>query len=220
MFSGASALAPRCASKSTARFYHGRHPPSPQPRLALGDNFLHVQSMCEVKSSPTSGCGVIVRYPSPAWENGATEDAASGCYLRALPRYRVLRWPSRGGGRSVDRDRVGRNASSVKGIEPRQTTRSVVAEQVWSRPEHWSREGRTGRKAGTTGVQDHSMHGGPTTEHVRSAQGRAEAQRPWPQTSRQGLRPKSAVIPRAEVRCLHCSVEAGQRPWSEGRHGE
>jgi len=146
--------------------------------------------------------------------------AAMSCDLRELSRYRVLRQPPRGGGRSVDRDRAGRNAASVKGVEPRQSRSYVVAEQVSSRPGNRPCEGSTGREAGTTGVQDHSMHGRLVTEHLRSARGGVEAQRPWPTAGGQGLRPKSVAIPRAEVRYLHCSCEAGQCPWSEGRYGE
>lgn len=166
---------------------------------------------------------MTVGYPSPVCGNRATEDAARSCYLRALSQYRVLRWPSRGGGRSVDRDCAGRNASSVKEVEPRQSTRfcggragmtdRLNSGHAKATPTPWN-----GR--GTTGVQDHSMHRGPVTEHVRSSRSRAEAQRPRPRASGQGLRPKSKAILRAEVRCLHCSNEAGQRPQSEGRHGE
>jgi len=57
-------------------------------------------------------------------------------------------------------------------------------------------------------------------EHLRSASGRVEAKRPWPQTGGQGLKPESEVILDAEVRYLRSSDEAGQLPWSEGRYGE
>lgn len=178
--------------------------------------------MCEVKLSPTSGCRAAVRRPrSPARGNRATGGAAPRCDPRAPSRYRVLRLPSRGGGRSVDRDCAGRNAASVKEVEPRQSRSFVVAEQVstTTRGSPGS-EGSTSRKAGTTGVQDHSMYRRSMTEHLSSASSRADAQRPWPVTSGQGLRPKSRATLDAEVRCLHCSLEAGQLPWSEGRHGE
>jgi len=166
--------------------------------------------MCEVRLSPTGGCGSADEAPtSPVCGNRATGGAASRCDLRAPSQYRVLRSPPRGGGRSVDRDCVGRNATSVKGVEPRQSLCSVVAEQASTRPEYWSREGSTSHKAGTAGVQDHSMHRRPVTEHLRSARSRAEAQRPWLQAKGQGPRPKSKAILRAEGRCLHCSEEAG-----------
>ncbi len=166
---------------------------------------------------------MTVGYPSPACGNRATEDAATSCYLRALSQYRVLRWPSRGGGRSVDRDYAGRNASSVKEVEPRQSDRfrggrAGMTDRL--NPGQAKAIPVPSRGTGTTGVQDHSMHRGPVTEHVRSARSRADAQRPRPRVSGQGLRPKSKAILHAEVRCLHCSDEAGQRPWSEGRHGE
>jgi hypothetical protein len=177
--------------------------------------------MCEVRSSRASGCGVTVGDPSPVRGDRATEGAAASCDLRASSWYRVLRLSSRGDGRSVDRDCAGRNATSVKEVEPRQSDCSVVAEQVFtSQPEHRLREGNTGRKVGTTGVQDHGIHRRPVTEHLSSAGSRAEAKRPWPQTKGQGLKPKSEETLSAEVRCLHSSGEAGQLPWSEGRHGE
>jgi len=166
--------------------------------------------MCEVRLSPTGGGGSADEAPtSPVCGNGAIGEAASCCDLRAPPQYRVLRPSPRDGGRSVDRNCAGRNATSVKGVEPRQTLRSVVAEQVCTRPEYWSREASTSRKAGTTGVQDHSMHRRPVTEHLRSARGRAEAQRPWSKAKGQASRPESKAILRAKVRCLHCSEEAG-----------
>ncbi len=177
--------------------------------------------MCEVKLSPTSGCGSADEaWTSPVCGNRATGDAAMRCYLRAPSQYRVLRPPPRGGGRSVDRDCAGRNATSVKDVEPRQSSRSVVVEHVSKTGESLVSEDNTSREAGTTGVQDHGMYRRSMTEHLRSASRGVEAKRPRPQTEGQGLRPKSEVIPDAEVRCLHCSCEAGQLPWSEGRHGE
>ncbi len=178
--------------------------------------------MCEVKLSPTSGCGSADKArTSPVCGSRATGDAAMRCYLRAPSQYRVLRAvPPRGGPRSVDRDCAGRNATSVKDVEPRQTHSSVVAEHVSTTSESLVSEGSTSRKAGTTGVQDHGMYRRSMTEHLRSASRGAEAKRPWPQAKGQGLRPKSEVILGAEVRYLHSSFEAGQLPWSEGRYGE
>ena len=177
--------------------------------------------MCEVRLSPASRCEAVVRRPSsPARANSATGDAASCCYLRARSRYRVLRLPPRGVGRSVDRDCAGRNATSVKDVEPRQTYSSVVAEHVSTTSESLVSEGSTSRKAGTTGVRDHSMHRRQVAEHLRSAPGGVEAPRPWLHTKGQGLRPESEVVPDVEVRCPRSSDEAGQRPWSEGGHGE
>jgi len=177
--------------------------------------------MCEVKLSPTSGCGSVDETrTSPVCGSRATGDAALRCYLRAPSQYRVLRLPSRGGGRSVDRDCAGRNATSVKDVEPRQSPSSVVAERVLAVRENPASEGSTSRKVGTTGVQDHGMYRRLMMEHLRSAGSRAEATRPWPKTFGQGLRPKSEETLSVEVRCLHSSDEAGQLPWSEGRYGE
>ena len=161
------------------------------------------------------------RPSSPVRANSATGDAASCCYLRVRSRYRVLRLPSRGGGRSVDRDCAGRNATSVKDVEPRQSLRSVVAEHVWPNRGNPVSEGSTSSSiAGTTGVRDHSMHSRQVAEHLKSVSGGVEAPRPWLHTGGQGLRPKSEVVPVAEVRCPRSSDEAGQRPWSKGGHGE
>ena len=46
------------------------------------------------------------------------------------------------------------------------------------------------------------------------------APRPRLRDARQGVNAESASILSAEVRCLRSSDEAGQCPWSEGRHGE
>jgi len=96
----------------------------------------------------------------------------------------------------------------------------VVAERVSTTGEIPVSEGNTGRKAGTTGVQDHGMYRRLMAEHLRSAGSRAVATRPWPQTFGQGLKPESEETLSVEVRYLHCSFEAGQLPWSEGRYGE
>ena len=181
----------------------------------------HIGSVCEVRLSSASGSEAVERRPSsPVRGNRATGGAASSCDLRALSRYRVLRVSPRGEGRSVDRECAGRNATSVKEVEPRQSRSFVVAERVCRRRGNPPSEGSTNREVGTTGVQDHSMHTGQGAEHLRSAPTWAEAKRPWPTTEGQGLRPKSEETPGAEVRYLHSSFEAGQLPWSEGRYGE
>ena len=185
--------------------------------------------MCEVRLSPASGCGsVATTRSSPVRGNRATGEAASCCDLRAPSRYRVLREASpRGGPRSVDRECAGRNAKcSVKEVEPRQSARSVanqrevVAEHVSASPGDRLSEGSTGREAGTTGVQDHSMHARQVAVRLRSAATLAVAPRPRPATDGEGLRPNSAAASSAEVRCPHRRVEAGQHPWSVGGHGE
>ena len=183
--------------------------------------------MCEVRLSPASGCGsVATTRSSPVRENGATGEAAFSCDSRALPRYRVLRGASRGALRSVDRECAGRNAKfSVKEVEPRQSARSVanqrevVAERVSASPGNRLSEGNTSRKAGTAGVQDHSMYTRQVAVRLRSAAPLAVSPRPKPATDEEGLRPDFAVMTSAEVRCPHSSFEAGQRRWSQGGHG-
>ncbi len=185
--------------------------------------------MCEVRLSPASGCGsVATTRSSPVRGNRVTGGAAFGCDSRAPSRYRVLRAASpRGGPRSVDRECAGRNAKfSVKEVEPRQTARSVanqrevVAERVWTDRGNPASEGNTSREAGTTGVQDHSMHTGQVAVRLRSAAPLVDSPRPKPAADEEGLRPDFPVMTSAEVRCLHMRLEAGQRPWSVGGHGE
>ena len=136
--------------------------------------------------------------------------------------YRVLRAASpRGGPRSVDRDCAGRNAEAgVKGLSP-------VKHTVPWWPSRYCRDQSTGRakaaptlKVGTIGVLDHGMYSRPTSKRERSAQSRAGAPRPRLSDVRQGVKAESASILSAEVRCPRSSGEAGQRPWSEGGHGE
>jgi len=136
--------------------------------------------------------------------------------------YRVLRAASpRGGPRSVDRDCAGRNAEAgVKGLSPENQT------VPWW-PSRYDRDQNTGRAkaapvavTGTTGVLDHGMYRRLAAERERSAESRAEAKRPWPRGVRQGVNAESASILTADVRCPRSSDEAGQRPWSQGGHGE
>lgn len=184
--------------------------------------------MCEVRLSPASGCGAKTMSPSPVRANGATGGAAFSCDSRQLSRYRVLREASsRGDPRSVDRECAGRNAmSSVKEVEPRQTRRCVVAEHVWPSPGNWLSEGNTSREAGTTGVQDHSMHARQVTERLRSAASLVEASRPKPATDEEELRLDFPAMTSAEVRCPRSSEQTSQRSSggdelsSEGGHGE
>jgi hypothetical protein len=136
--------------------------------------------------------------------------------------YRVLRAaPPRGGPRSVDRDRAGRNAEAgVKGLSP--DNQSVS----WWPSLYDSGEGSTARKSGTTGVRDHGMCGRPTAERERSAGSRALANRPRLRDEGQGVNAESASTLPAEVRCPRSSEQMGQRPSdgampsSEGGHGE
>ena len=184
--------------------------------------------MCEVRLSPASGCGsVATTRSSPVRGNRATGGAAFGCDSRALSRYRVLRAASpRGGPRSVDRECAGRNATSVKDVEPRQSARSVVAERVWMDRGNSASEGSTSLTAGTTGVQDHSMYTRQVAVRLRSAAPLADSSRPKPATDEEGLRPDFPAMTSAEVRCPRSSEQMGQRPSggavpsSEGGHGE
>ena len=177
--------------------------------------------MCEVRLSSASGCVRAETAPiSPVRGNRATGGAGFPCDSRAPSRYRVLRGAPRGVLRSVDREWAGRNATSVKDVEPRQTPSSVVAEHVSGRPGDRLSEGSTSRKAGTTGVQDHSMSTRQVTVRLRSAASRADSPRPRPATGEEELRLDFPAMMRAEVRCSRSSDEAGQFPWSEGEHGE
>lgn len=183
--------------------------------------------MCEVRLSPASGSEAVERRSSsPARGNGATGGAASCCDSRALSRYRVLRVASpRGDPRSVDRECAGRNARSVKDVEPRKTVcsvanqREVVAEHVWKSPGNRLSEGNTDRKVGTAGVQDHSMHTRQVAVRLRSAASLVVSPRPKPATDEEGLRPNFPAMALQKSDAL-IVVEAGQRRWSEGGHGE
>ena len=124
---------------------------------------------------------------------------------------------------SVDRDCAGRNATSVKVVEPRQSCpfrggRARTSDRLNSG--HAEAASALLFGVGTTGVQDHSMYRRLVTERKRSAPSRTEAKRPWSRANGQGVMSKSGAILRAEVRCPHSSGEAGQLPWSEGGHGE
>jgi hypothetical protein len=176
--------------------------------------------MCEVRLSPASGSeSVATTRPSPVRGNRATGGAAFSCDLRALSRYRVLRVSSRGEGRSVDRECAGRNATSVKAVEPRQSARSVVAEHVCPSPGNRLSEGSTSREVGTTGVQDHSMRTRQVAVRLRSAAPLAVSPRPKPATGWEGLRPDSPAMTSQKSDAL-VVAEAGESRWSEGGHGE
>lgn len=177
--------------------------------------------VCEVRLSPASGCErVATTHFSPVRGNRATGGAAFSCDSRALSRYRVLRGAPRGDLRSVDRECAGRNATSVKEVEPRQSSHSVVAERVWVDRSNPASEGSTGREAGTTGVQDHSMYTRQVAVRLRSAAPLVDSPRPRSAPEEEGPKPNFKVMTLAEVRCPHMRCEAGQRPWSVGGHGE
>jgi hypothetical protein len=177
--------------------------------------------MCEVRLPSACGCvSADEARASPARGNRAYGGAAFSCDSRALSRYRVLRGAPGGALRSVDRECAGRNATSVKDVEPRQSALSVVAELVCSDRGNPAGEGNTSRTAGTTGVQDHSMYTRQVAVRLRSAAPLVDSPRPRPATDEEGPRPNFPVMTLAEVRCSRSSDEAGQLPWSEGEHGE
>lgn len=176
--------------------------------------------MAEVRLSPASGCGSVeTTRSSPVRGNRATGGAAFSCDSRALSRYRVLRGVSRGTMRSVDRECAGRNAKSVKDVEPRQSGHSVVAERVWTDRGNSASEGSTSREAGTTGVQDHSMHTRQVAVRLRSATPLAVSPRPKPAPGWEGLRPDSPAMTSQKSDAL-VVAEAGESRWSKGGHGE
>jgi hypothetical protein len=156
----------------------------------------------------------------------------SGNSERSL--YRVLRLAPRGAGRSVDRERAGRNASSVKGPSPdkqsfpwwpSQYQEAKAAPRSARVPsgtvvESVSDSTRQRPDLGTTGVQDRGMYARPAVERERAVRRRTKETRPRSRAGGQGVTSKSTLaILRAAVRCAHSSDEVGQRPWSEGAHG-
>ena len=167
--------------------------------------------MCVTKLLLTSECRP--GQPDRSLVSGNTE--------RSL--YRVLREPMapRGATRSVDRECAGRNATSVNGIEPRQTIhlrggRASMRKRRQHRPSPGSLVGMR-RNAPTEvarGPVDESTPPGskttactqrPAAERERSAWSRTTAVRPRTRASEQGVTTKFKAILRAEVRCVHSS---------------
>jgi hypothetical protein len=142
----------------------------------------------------------------------------SGNSERSL--YRVLRLAPRGAGRSVDRERAGRNASSVKGPSPdkqsfpwwpSQYQEAKAAPRSARVPsgtvvESVSDSTRQRPDLGTTGVQDRGMYAEPAVESERAARSRTNVDRPRSRAGGQGVTTKSTpAILRAAVRCAHSS---------------
>ena len=124
----------------------------------------------------------------------------------ARARHRVLRAASpRGGPRSVDRGCAGRNATSVKDVEPRQT----VVPWWPSQYEEAKATPALSHERGTTGVRDHGMYIRSISKRERSAKSWAASFRPRPEAIEQGITSKFEAILLAEVRCLYRSWEAG-----------
>ena len=170
-------------------------------------------TMCVTKLLLTSECRAG-EHPGRSLVSGNTE--------RSL--YRVLRLTSRGVGRSVNRECAGRNATSVKGIEPRQTVnlrggRAIMKKRRQYRPSPGSLWGvQRKRLRIARGPADESTPPGskttaciqrPAMERERSARGRANAVGSRLQVGGQGVMTKSKTIPQAEVRCSHRSEEVG-----------
>lgn len=122
--------------------------------------------------------------------------------------YRVLRGPRRRVLRSVDRDDAGRNAKPEKGS-------SVKGSSPDKRNLPWWPSKYVAAKAapkwnfvsprGTTGVQDHGMYRRNAQELGRSPGGRSKTL----ESTGQGIRAKSRVTPRGEVRVSRSSKEVG-----------
>jgi hypothetical protein len=138
--------------------------------------------------------------------------------------YRVLRLAPRGAGRSVDRERAGRNALSVKGSSPDRQTFPWWPSQYeeakaaprsarvpcWTAGESVSDSTQQRPDSGTTGVQDRGMCAGPAVERERAARSRTNVDRPSSRAGGQGVTTKSTpAILRAAVRCAHSSEEVG-----------
>ena len=137
--------------------------------------------------------------------------AANGRSLCTPSRYRVLRGLSRGKLRSVDREYVGRNASSVKVSSPvKQTVPWWPSKYVVAKATSASRKG-----ADTTGVQVHGMYTTLMSEPGRSP--RVEAQFSQCLLNHgQGLKAKFETNSLGEVRSHHSSDEVGQCPLRSG----
>lgn len=116
--------------------------------------------------------------------------------------YRVLRGPSRGGLRSVNRNPAGRNAISVKVLSP------VKKLSPWW-PSNYlaakaTSESHTTRViSGTTGVRVHGMLERLLMEPRRSLESRSRLSKQF----RQDVMIKSEHILSKEVRCFHSSGE-------------
>jgi len=175
-------------------------------------HLCHALGMCVTRLLLTSGCG----------RRATGRLSPVGGNTSGSP-YRVLRESPRGAARSVDRDCAGRNAPSVKGSSPdrqpfpwwpSQYEEAKAAPRVQRAPcraaaESVSDSTLQRRTGGTTGVLDHGMYRRPAAERERSARGQANAVRPRPKVSEQGVTTKFKTIPQAEVRCSHSSEEVG-----------
>lgn len=146
----------------------------------------------------------------------------SGNTERSL--YRVLRLASRGAGRSVNRECAGRNATSVNGIEPRQSSnfcggRASMRKRRQHRPVTGSNFGVWRMRLRI--ARDPVTESAPPGSKTAACTQRPAAERERSVPSRTPLFPRSTVggqgvmskstptILEAEVRCVHTSKEVG-----------
>lgn len=136
-----------------------------------------------------------------SYQQPTDESSVTGNTVRSV--YRVLRGSSRGDSRSVNRDSIGRNATSVKVLSP------VKQVSVWW-PSNYAAAKATPEDciiandgSGTTGVRVHGMLKRLLMEPRRSPKGRSRLSR----SPRQDVMFKSRRISFGEVRCFHSSEE-------------
>ena len=143
---------------------------------------------------------------SPARENRPRPEAVDNCDRAVASRYRVLRAVlPRGIPRSVDRECAGRNATSVKVVEPRQTDNFRGGRASMRK----RRQHRPSQTIDTTGVQDHGMYTRLMSEPGRSRRSPIQGSGLGSKVGWQGVMTESVpTILRREVRCVHSSKEA------------
>lgn len=168
--------------------------------------------MCVTKLLLTSECRL---------GDDSGRSLVSGNTERSL--YRVLRGSPRGALRSVDRECAGRNATSVNGIEPRQSAhfrggRASIRKRRQHRPVTsslvgvWRKRLRIARDLVTESAPPGSKTAActqrPAAERERSVSSRTT--NPRSRVGGQGVTPESMpTILGAEVRCVHTSKEVG-----------
>jgi hypothetical protein len=166
--------------------------------------------MCVTKLLLTSKCRIGFAFRS----------LVSGDTARSL--YRVLRYSSRGEGRSVNRECAGPNATSVKGSSPdnqvfpwwpsqyKEAKAAPTDHMLPLRDVAYAPPGsaRPCHRIGTTGVQDLGMYTRPATERERAARSRTNI--PRSRVEGQGVKTKSGyTILCVAVRCARSSEEVG-----------
>lgn len=135
-----------------------------------------------------------------SYQQPTNESFVTGNTVRSV--YRVLRGSPRGALRSVDRNPVGRNAPSVKGLSP------VKHNCPWWPSNYLAAKATPENHIssvifGITGVRDHGMLEGLLMKPRRSPRSRSRSSR----NIRQDVMFKSETILFGEVRCSHISEE-------------